>query len=147
MTSLATLLIIKSEHFTNPTVTTCRVDDSRKSVYSRVSSKPRWLTDQTFFFSRWLALRGYPQSQATGCSPANQRRFLTDWPWPLPAAEELECYSCNSVEDSRCQSHFNYTDKPPTAKCKGWCVKIVEDIDTGQYFGVKVIQVLFKMTK
>ncbi|KAF0292170.1 Protein quiver [Amphibalanus amphitrite] len=44
--------------------------------------------------------------------------------------EVLHCYSCNSIDDSRCMSPFNYTDRPPTAPCKGWCVKIVENIDT-----------------
>ncbi|XP_037068208.1 protein quiver-like [Pollicipes pollicipes] len=44
--------------------------------------------------------------------------------------EVLQCYSCNSVDDSRCLNPFNYTDRPPTSPCKGWCVKIVEDIDT-----------------
>lgn len=44
--------------------------------------------------------------------------------------EVLHCYACNSVEDYRCSSAFNFTDLPPIEPCKGWCVKIVEDIDT-----------------
>ena len=48
----------------------------------------------------------------------------------------INCFDCNSWEDSRCHDPFNYTifpeDMPKTKKCKGCCVKMVQFIGTGE---------------
>lgn len=49
----------------------------------------------------------------------------------------INCFDCNSWEDSRCHDPFNYTifpeDMPKTKKCKGCCVKMVQFIGTEHY--------------
>lgn len=46
------------------------------------------------------------------------------------AGKELNCFDCDSRKDPRCHDPFNFTDHrsdmPPTRKCDGCCVKLVQ---------------------
>ena len=53
----------------------------------------------------------------------------------FPAQGEIECFECNSWDDSRCHDPFNYTihdeHMPEIKMCEGCCVKMVQFIGTG----------------
>jgi len=46
------------------------------------------------------------------------------------SGKELNCFDCDSRKDPRCHDPFNFTDHrsdmPPTRKCDGCCVKLVQ---------------------
>jgi len=50
---------------------------------------------------------------------------------------EIQCFDCNSWEDSRCHDPWNWTyplhHMPETSPCNGCCVKIVQYIGTHHY--------------